>query len=125
MSASGHEPVRVADDDVFRAEDEPVRRDDAGPESGGGTQPVLSGDDAGELGRRWDELQARFVDAPQEVVQEADRLVADVFERVTRTFAEERGRLEEQWNRGEEASTEDLRVALQRYRSFFQRLLAV
>jgi len=124
MSASEHEPTRVADDDVVRAEDEPVRRDDDQQVSGSATESVLSDDDAGELGRRWDELQARFVDAPQEVVQDADRLVADVFDRVTRTFAEERGRLEEQWNRGEEASTEDLRVALQRYRSFFQRLLS-
>lgn len=124
MSAPEHEPTHVADDDVVRAEDEPVRRDDDLQVSGSATQSVLPDDDAGELGRRWDELQARFVDAPQEVVQEADRLVADVFDRVTRTFAEERGRLEEQWNRGEEASTEDLRVALQRYRSFFQRLLS-
>jgi hypothetical protein len=126
VSAAEDEPVRTVDDEpVSAAEDEPVRRDADANESGDGMQPVLSKDDGDDLRRRWDELQAQFVDAPQEAVQAADRLVADVFERVTRTFAEERGRLEEQWNQGEEASTEDLRVALQRYRSFFQRLLAV
>ena len=88
-------------------------------------QPILAEDDASELRERWERLQARFVDEPQDAVREADQLVSDVFDNVTRTFAAERESLEEQWNRGEEASTEDLRVALQRYRSFFERLLAV
>ena len=88
-------------------------------------QPILGEDDASELRERWERLQARFVDEPQDAVREADQLVSDVFDNVTRTFAAERESLEEQWNRGEEASTEDLRVALQRYRSFFERLLAV
>lgn len=88
-------------------------------------QPVLSEEDAAELRSRWEQLQAKFVDEPQDVVREADALVADVFDHVTRTFARERETLEQQWNEGEEASTEELRVALQRYRSFFERLLAV
>ena len=88
-------------------------------------QPILGEDDASELRERWERLQARFVDEPQDAVREADQLVSDVFDNVTRTFASERESLEEQWNQGEEASTEDLRVALQRYRSFFERLLAV
>ena len=88
-------------------------------------QPILAEDDASELRERWERLQARFVDEPQDAVREADQLVSDVFDNVTRTFAAERESLEEQWNQGEEASTEDLRVALQRYRSFFERLLAV
>ena len=88
-------------------------------------QPVLAEDDAAELRQRWERLQTRFVYEPQDAVREADKLVTDVFENVTRTFTSERESLEEQWNRGEEASTEDLRVALQRYRSFFERLLAV
>ncbi|MGE5691645.1 MAG: hypothetical protein ACM33B_13910 [Pseudomonadota bacterium] len=88
-------------------------------------QPVLSEEDAAELRSRWEQLQAKFVDEPQDVVREADALVADVFDHVTRTFARERETLEQQWNQGEEASTEELRVALQRYRSFFERLLAV
>jgi hypothetical protein len=74
--------------------------------------------------RRWHEIQVTFVDEPRRSVAEADELVADVMHRLTRTFAEERGRLEGEWERGEDVSTEDLRRALQRYRDFFQRLLA-
>ena len=86
--------------------------------------PLLPEQQTDQLTERWEEIQASFVDRPQEAVKEADALVADLLERVTATFAKERGRLEAQWSQGEEASTEDLRVALTRYRSFFERLLA-
>jgi hypothetical protein len=74
---------------------------------------------------RWDEVQGRFVDEPREAVQKADDLVSDLVDRLTSGFAETRSGLEDQWNKGEDASTEDLRVALTRYRAFFQRLLQV
>ncbi|MGV0814211.1 hypothetical protein ABQF34_19775 [Mycolicibacterium boenickei] len=77
------------------------------------------------LHSRWDEVQAAFVDDPKECVQKADNLVAEVVDELTASFADTRSRLEAQWSRGEEASTEDLRVALKRYRDFFQRLLSV
>ena len=77
------------------------------------------------LRARWTEVQAAFVDDPRDCVQKADGLVAEVIDKLTTGFAEARSRLEEQWARGEEASTEDLRVALKRYREFFERLLAV
>ncbi|MEV0670463.1 hypothetical protein [Mycobacterium sp. NPDC050441] len=77
------------------------------------------------LHSRWDDVQAVFVDDPKECVQKADNLVAEVVEQLTASFADTRSRLEAQWSRGEEASTEDLRVALTRYRDFFQRLLSV
>ncbi|WP_138998684.1 hypothetical protein [Rhodococcus zopfii] len=77
------------------------------------------------LRSRWDEVQAGFVDDPRDCVRKADALVSDVVERLTRGFADARSRLEEQWDRGDEASTEDLRLALKRYREFFQRLLSV
>jgi hypothetical protein len=77
------------------------------------------------LRSRWDDIQAAFVDDPKECVQKADALVAQVVERLTTGFSETRSRLEEQWAKGEEASTEDLRIALKRYREFFQRLLSV
>ena len=51
--------------------------------------------------------------------------MAEVVEELTASFADTRSRLEAQWSRGEEASTEDLRVALTRYRDFFHRLLSV
>ena len=78
-----------------------------------------------ELRRRWDDVQAGFVDDPKDCVQKADGLVSTVVEQLTSGFTEARSRLEQQWSRGEEASTEDLRVALKRYREFFDRLLAV
>jgi len=58
-------------------------------------------------------------------VERADSLVAEVMQELARTFAEERQKLEAQWGRGDNVSTEDLRVALQRYRSFFSRLLSI
>ena len=83
--------------------------------------------DDGELGtyrNRWDEVQARFVDDPRGTVKDADALVNDVMKQLTQTFTNERSSLESQWSEGKDASTEDLRVAMQRYRSFFARLLA-
>jgi len=70
-------------------------------------------------------VQAAFVDDPRECVNKADALVSNVVEQLTTGFAQARSRLEEQWARGEEASTEDLRVALTHYREFFERLLTV
>ena len=88
-------------------------------------ESLFGGIDLSGLRTRWDDVQAAFVDDPRECVQKADRLVSDVVEQVTTGFADARSRLEEQWSRGQEASTEDLRQALKRYREFFQRLLAV
>jgi hypothetical protein len=82
-------------------------------------------DRATELQRRWSEIQGRFVDDPREAVKAADTLVDEVIRDLTALFAEERGGLEAHWARNEQISTEDLRVALRRYRSFFERLLVV
>jgi hypothetical protein len=78
-----------------------------------------------DLRSRWTEVQSGFVDDPRDCVQKADGLVADVVDKLTSGFAQARSQLEEQWDRGEEVSTEDLRIALKRYREFFERLLAV
>lgn len=75
------------------------------------------------LGEQWDDVQAAFVDDPRSAVQRAQQLVADLVSELTQTFARERETLEGQWSRGGDADTEALRVALQRYRSFFNRLL--
>ena len=88
-------------------------------------RPLFADDELSELRARWDNVQTGFVDDPQDCVQKADGLVSDVVEQLTNGFTEARSRLEQQWGRGEEASTEDLRVALKRYREFFDRLLAV
>lgn len=86
---------------------------------------LLFATDPSGLRRRWDDIQSAFVDDPTACVQQADGLVAEVVEQLTSQFADMRSRLEAQWARGEAASTEDLRVALKRYREFFQRLLSV
>lgn len=86
---------------------------------------LFADDDLAELRARWTGVQAAFVDDPQACVQKADDLLSDLVEQLTTRFAEARTRLEEQWSRGQEASTEDLRLALMRYRQFFERLLVV
>jgi len=88
-------------------------------------EELFAGDDVADLRSRWAGVQAAFVDNPKECVQKADHLVSDLVEHLTTGFAQARSRLEEQWSRGQEASTEDLRVALMHYREFFDRLLAV
>ena len=87
--------------------------------------PLLDPHDAQGFERRWEEVQVSFVDQPQQALHQADALVDEVMQRITRRFSDERGGLESQWSQGGEVSTEDLRVALQHYRSFFNRLLSV
>jgi hypothetical protein len=73
---------------------------------------------------RWEEIQTEFVDDPRRAVESADALVATVMQHLADGFAGERERLEGMWGRGEDVGTEDLRIALQRYRTFFRRLLS-
>lgn len=87
--------------------------------------PLFSADEATNLRSRWDTIQTGFVDEPRRAVQEADGLVAEAMKRLAEQFAQERSNLESQWDRGGDVSTEDLRIALRRYRSFFGRLVAV
>jgi hypothetical protein len=72
---------------------------------------------------QWGNLQTGFVDEPRRAVEDADKLVASVMQRLAKVFTDERSSLEKQWDRGDSVSTEDLRIALQRYRSFIDRLL--
>ncbi|MGZ8600764.1 MAG: hypothetical protein ACXWX6_11275 [Actinomycetota bacterium] len=88
------------------------------------SRPLLGEDELSGYRTRWESVQVRFVDDPRGTVKEADTLVADLMQRLAQTFADERASLESQWEQGTDASTEDLRVAMQRYRSFFTRLLA-
>jgi len=84
---------------------------------------LLAADDAEAFRARWTDVQHGFVDAPRQAVEQADGLVAELMQHLAKTFADERGRLEGQWDQGGDVSTEDLRTAFQRYRSFFERLL--
>jgi hypothetical protein len=108
-----------------RAQDraaEPRSFDAAEPHQDG---PLLLQNDAEAMRSRWTDIQGAFVDEPRRAVEQADGLVAETIKRLAEMFAEERDRLERQWDRGDDVSTEDLRQALQRYRSFFTRLLAI
>jgi hypothetical protein len=86
--------------------------------------PLLDPARAHEFRYRWNELQRRFADDPQAIVAEADMLVAELMQELDARFGDVRAALEEQWSLGNDAATEELRIALQRYRSFFERLLS-
>jgi hypothetical protein len=87
--------------------------------------PLFSPEEAKDFRVQWDAIQVKFVDEPRQVVEQADSLVTMAMKRLAEMFAAERARLEGQWDRGDNVSTEDLRLALRRYRSFFGRLLSV
>jgi hypothetical protein len=89
------------------------------------TTPLFSPEEAKEFRVRWDTIQGGFVDEPRRAVEQADSLVAGAMKRLAETFANERAKLEGQWDREENVSTENLRLALRRYRSFFGRLLSI
>jgi hypothetical protein len=89
--------------------------------SGGG---LIAADTASDFTRRWEDVQALFLDSPKQSVEGADRLIVELMDHVSERFAAERLSLESRWSGGEEANTEDLRVTLQRYRDVFKRLLA-
>ena len=84
---------------------------------------LLRGQDTEQYVAQWTKIQAAFVDEPRKAVEQADKLVAEIIQHLAKSFADERKKLEGQWSRGDQVSTEDLRVALQRYRQFFQSLL--
>lgn len=96
-----------------------------GVQGSGSPAALFPRDDANDLRKRWSEVQASFVDEPRRAVEDADALVAGAMKRLAEMFAAERSSLEGQWDRGGDVSTEDLRVALTRYRSLFDRLLSV
>jgi hypothetical protein len=85
--------------------------------------PLFSESEMGDFRSQWSNIQTGFVDEPRKTVEGADKLVAAVMQRLTEGFANERSGLEKQWDHGDNVSTEDLRVVLQHYRSFFDRLL--
>jgi len=87
--------------------------------------PLFPENESTNFRSRWTEIQVAFVDEPRRAVEEGDAPVVDVIKRLADTFADERSKLEGQRGRGDNVSTEDLRVTLQRYRAFFDRLLSV
>jgi hypothetical protein len=110
--------------EIARDLEQPERRGRANAEEEK-AETLFPEDEGQDFRGRWTDIQTGFVDEPRRAVEQADALVAEVIKRLANTFAEERSRLEGQWGRGDNVSTEDLRVALRRYRSFFDRLLNV
>ena len=126
QSAERDEPTRAAADGAgqHRADDVQAVPDGAG-QAGTDDVRLLDPQDHETMTRRWRDIQADFVDHPRQAMQDADALVAGLMQHLAQTFAQERQQLEGQWSRGDQVSTEDLRVSLQRYRAFFERLLSV
>jgi len=89
------------------------------------TTALFPENESRDFHKRWTDIQTAFVDEPRRAVERADELVAEVIKRLADSFAQERSKLEGQWGRGDNVSTEDLRIALQRYRAFFDRLLNI
>jgi hypothetical protein len=134
-------PERIGDNEAFdehlttkemaagvaakRAREEPQRPDDDAAVPSEGVAPLFDPNESEQFHARWATIQTKFVDEPRKSVEEADELVAQTMKRLAEIFAGERENLEREWDRGDDVSTEDLRLALQRYRSFFDRLLSV
>ena len=100
----------------------PMAARNGAPES---SEPLFAANDTQDFRSRWEKIQIGFVDEPRRAVEQADELVASAIKRLAEVFASERQKLEAEWDKNDNVSTEDLRVALRRYRSFFDRLLSV
>jgi hypothetical protein len=116
-----HEDGRDMSDSVGNR----MRAEAAQPSETDAQEALFSQDESKALYAKWDAVQVGFVDEPRQAVERADALVAGAMKRLAEIFAEERARLEGQWDRGDSVSTEELRLALRRYRAFFGRLLSV
>lgn len=123
-TATGEPRMSTADFAGVATERQPVERQDM-DRATSEHSALFPGTEAQSFHGRWNEIQAGFVDEPRNAVEQADGLVAEVMQRLAQVFAEERSRLEGQWDRGEDTDTEALRQALRRYRSFFDRLLSM
>jgi len=116
---TGQAPLTTAD--LLRSNEEMPRT----AATNGAHDPLFPAPEMDDFRRRWKDVQGGFVDEPKHAVEEADQLVASVIKRLTEVFASERSKLENEWGKGGDVSTEDFRQALRRYRSFFDRLLSV
>jgi len=88
-------------------------------------QSLISKRETEEMRERWKGVQASFVDEPRKAVQDADQLVKSAIQQIEEVFRNQRSQMEQQWSGGKDVSTEDLRLSLQRYRTFFDRLLSL
>ena len=110
---------------VTDREPRPAKNVDARPVEADKPVSLFHDEEGRGFRTRWDAIQTGFVDQPRAAVEQADALVVEMLKRLTDGFGNERAKLESQWTRGQDVSTEDLRIALKRYRSFFERLLSI
>lgn len=82
----------------------------------------LNGAEMDDLQSNWNSIQIGFVDEPRTSVEQAKALVAEATGRITRALTEKQTALDRAWMDRQDVSTEDLRVALQQYRLFFNHL---
>jgi hypothetical protein len=120
----GGDPATATRGESARVPDSDRPPADGRSDTSSGEMALLGSADESRFRERWGDAQARFVDDPQEAVRTADGLVAELMQSLAQGFSEHKGRLEAQWQRGGDPDTEELRQALQRYRSFFNRLLS-
>jgi hypothetical protein len=123
------------EDRTPRPEDRSLRPEDAGAEpipfetrnkaQAEAPQSLMDKHQIEELRGRWSTIQEGFIDEPRGAVKEADALVDAAIKQISTAFTDQRAQLEQQWSRGDQISTEDLRLAFQRYRAFFSRLLSI
>jgi hypothetical protein len=116
---------RTRDDRAERSGDSREQHDGQSTSQEPTRTPLFPTDEAESFKGRWTTIQSGFVDEPRKAVEQADQLIAEVMKALAGSFADERRNLEQQWDRGGNVSTEDLRLGLRRYRSFFDRLLSI
>ena len=129
MNEQQEERFSTADFAAGRAAEDHTRQgralDGAANDAAQERTPLFPSDQSESFKGRWTKIQSGFVDEPRQAVEQADQLIAEVMKTLAGSFADERRNLERQWDRDGNVSTEDLRLGLQRYRSFFDRLLSV
>ncbi|WP_330461528.1 hypothetical protein OIB37_34465 [Streptomyces sp. NBC_00820] len=119
----GAEEPTGENEDEGRTTDEDEEEEEVTQTTGEGEEPLIAAEEAESYQGRWEQIQGAFVDDPKEAVRAADSLVAEVIQSLAETFSDHKKELEAQWSRGEEVKTEGLRLALQQYRTFFNKLL--
>ncbi len=116
VDADRPEVIKVGDD---------VKTPPASADNGEQRNPLFSNDEERNFRERWQNIQTAFVDEPRQAVEHADELIAEILQHLARRFSDQRSRLESEWEHSDKASTEELRLALRRYRSFCDRLLSI
>jgi hypothetical protein len=124
-SGIGRQAPKQTSASTFASESAASQSTVAGSQANGWNEsPLFAENELRDFRARWDQVQTSFVDEPRHAVEQADTLVATVVKHIAEQFAEERSKLEKQWDRGDNVSTEELRQGFKRYRAFFDRLLS-